>query len=262
MNPEERALEEEKFREELESFYDWRLRFVQVRLGGNASQELRSMAYAGNADESPMRYLPEGEHDYWSRHFYTFQAITFPEGGIRLPFAIISTGVLQEKGGALKYIKLDPDNPEKARAYPIYHYQNETHYDNSTLYLEWLRCTFLAHFIDSTDQSIIDAGLVACLLDDDFKAHRAPEVKQALKEKGATHILIPNTKLGQPHDGNIIKEIKRMLDGKLRSLMAERRVQANEGKEVPRLTERFLMDAHEVLAALTFFIQCTLSKNN
>jgi hypothetical protein len=38
-----------------------------------------------------------------------------------------------------------------------------------------------------------------------------------------------------------------MRDEKLRSLMAERRVQANEGKEVPRLTERFLMDVHEVL---------------
>jgi hypothetical protein len=86
------------------------------------------------------------------------------------------------------------------QGYPIYHYQNETHYDNSTLYLEWLRCTFLAHFIDSTDQSIIDAGLVACLLDDDFKVHRVPEVEQAFKEKGATHLLISNTKLGQPHD--------------------------------------------------------------
>lgn len=107
----------QEFKLELEQVYAWRLKFCKQRLGGNLSQEFRSLDYLANWDEMHMPLLPEDESEYWHHAGYTLGLMTFASDRVRPAPMIIDKGVLQGKVPNPIMVELD------GKLYPVYRFQ-------------------------------------------------------------------------------------------------------------------------------------------
>ena len=239
-----RAIIVEEFKTELEQVFAWRLRFCELRLGGNLSQEFRSWDHLANFDELHMPLLPFDESAYWHHQGYTLGLLTFASDRLRAPPVVIGQGLLQGKDANPVMVDVDGKN------YPIYYWQNDTHKMNEFLYNEYLKCAFVPNLTSlpcaADQQPLVDALVVGCLLDDGFKSHRTDTVRATLTSVGVQHILVPNTKLGQPNDLKINHLVESGINTQLHAWCGERRRMALEGKDVPPLTKELLMDVHLV----------------
>ena len=209
-----------EFKHELEQVYDWRLEYCKSCLGGNLHQEFRSWDYLANFDEFHMPLLPLNESNYWHHQGYTAGIITFASDRMRAAPIVIDKGLLQ--GAAANPVLVDVDGVQ----YPVYYWQNDTHKMNEFLYNEYLKCAFIPNLGSlPKPASHIAAFVVACLLDDDYKSHRTEAVTNTLESAGVRHILVPNTKIGQPNDFKINHLLEQGINRQLHDWCAERRRQ-------------------------------------
>ena len=71
-------------------------------------------------------------------------------------------------------------------------------------------------------------------------------MKQLLSQAGVEHILVPNTKIGQPNDFRLNGIVKAGMRERLLEWCAYRRAAAERGEVVPRLTKELIMGKHLV----------------
>ena len=74
-----------EFKEELRAIFMWRLRALHARYGGNLSLEWRLWRTMRNADEKPVKFLPEHINRGWSSSLYNILFASSPDGNEVIP---------------------------------------------------------------------------------------------------------------------------------------------------------------------------------